>query len=203
MTTQTIRLSSVAEAATVGDVLAEAFDDSPWIRWALGEGRRRERLTALYRWQAGLAGAEQHGTWVAEEDGEVVAAACWSRPDAAPLSAATAELLAREMPPLLGDRAAAVEEAEAASAALRPVQPHWLLGCVGTRPRWRGRGIASALLAAGIRELDAQGLPAVLETSAPANVRLYQRLGFTVRAELDPPGGAPHVWVMQRPSQPT
>lgn len=74
MTTREIRPATVTEAATVGDVLAEAFDDYPWIRWAFGEDRRRERLNALYRLQAGLAGAELRGTWLAEEDGEVVAA---------------------------------------------------------------------------------------------------------------------------------
>ncbi|MCZ2860858.1 GNAT family N-acetyltransferase [Blastococcus sp. VKM Ac-2987] len=203
MTTRTIRPATVADAPAVGDVLAEAFDDYPWIRWAFGEERRRERLMALYRWQAGLAGAELQGTWVAEEDGQVVGAACWSRPDSAPLSAATAELLAREVPRLLGDRAAALEEAEAAGVRLRPKEPHWFLGCVGTHPQWRGRGIASALVTDGLRVLDTQSMAAVLETSDVANVRLYERLGFAVRVEWDPPGGAPHVWIMERPAQGT
>ena len=71
--------------------------------------------------------------------------------------------------------------------------PAWFLACVGTRPAWRGRGPASALLAEGLRQVDAGQAAAVLETSAEANVRLYARLGFVVRAEVDPPGGAPHV----------
>jgi ribosomal protein S18 acetylase RimI-like enzyme len=197
----TIRPAIRTDADAVGDVLAEAFDDYPWIRWAFGEVRRRERLTALYRLNAGLAGAERRGAWVAEQDGEVVAAACWTRPDAPALSPATAELLAVEVPGLLGDRAELLREADDHIAQAIPAEPHWLLGCVGTRPRCRGRGLASALVAAGLREVDAQGAVAVLETSSPANVRLYERFGFAVRAGLDPPGGAPGVWVMQRPAR--
>ncbi|MGY1700190.1 GNAT family N-acetyltransferase [Geodermatophilus sp. SYSU D00766] len=199
MTGTTVRRATTADAAAVGDVLAEAFDAYPWTRWAFGEHRRRERLRELYRLQAGLAGAETGGTWVAERDGAVVAAACWARPDDPPPSEATRRLLAERVPLLLGDRAAALEEAETAAARARPPGPHWLLGCVGTLPRERGRGTASQLLAPGIRALDAEGAAAVLETSSAANVRLYRRLGFGVRAELDPPGGAPHVWVMERP----
>ncbi|SNS40016.1 Acetyltransferase (GNAT) domain-containing protein [Geodermatophilus saharensis] len=199
MTGTRIRRARTEDAAAVGDVLAEAFDDYPWIRWAFGEHRRRERLRELYRLQAGLAGAEAGGTWVAERGGAVVAAACWARPDDPPPSPATRRLLAEGIPPLLGDRAAALEAAEAAGAHARPPEPYWLLGCVGTVPRERGRGIAAALLAPGIRALDAEGATAVLETSSAANVRFYERLGFGVRAELDPPGGAPHVWVMERP----
>jgi ribosomal protein S18 acetylase RimI-like enzyme len=201
VTGTTVRPATTGDAAAVGDVLAAAFDAYPWTRWAFGEEGRRERLRELYRLQAGLAGAEAGGTWVAEAGGGVVAAACWVRPDGPPPSPATAGLLVREVPALLGDRAAVLAQAEAAGAAARPTGPYWLLGCVGTAPRWRGRGIASDLLAAGLRAVDDEGAPAVLETSSAGNVRFYRRLGFGVRAEVDPPGGAPHVWVMERPAR--
>ncbi len=201
MTGTRIRPATTDDAAAVGDVLAAAFDGYPWTRWAFGDEGRRERLRELYRLEAGLAGAEAGGTWVAEADGGIVAAACWARPDAPPPSPATAGLLARAVPALLGDRAAVLAEADAAGASVRPPGPYWLLGCVGTAPSWRGRGIASDLLAAGLRRVDAEGAPAVLETSSAPNVRFYGRLGFAVRAELDPPGGAPHVWVLERPAR--
>ncbi len=198
MATPIIRPATEADADAVGEVLAEAFDDYPWIRWAFGEGRRRERLRALYRLNAGIAGAERRATWIAEQDGVVVAAASWVRPDAPALSPATEELLSREVPRLIGDQAERLGKADDYVAHARPTKPHWFLGCVGTLPAWRGRGVASALLGAALRTVDAQGATAALETSSPAHVRLYRRLGFAVTAELDPPGGAPHVWVMQR-----
>jgi ribosomal protein S18 acetylase RimI-like enzyme len=184
----------------VGDVLAEAFHDYPWTTWALGEQDRAERLRKLYRLEAGLSGAETGGTWLAEHDGRVVAAASWIRPDAPSPSAETAARIAHELPGLLADRADILAAAGQATAGLHPPGPAWLLACVGTRPEARGRGLATALISAGLDEADVAGATAALETSAEENVRLYRRLGFEVVAEVDPPHGAPHVWVMHRPA---
>jgi ribosomal protein S18 acetylase RimI-like enzyme len=92
-----------------------------------------------------------------------------------------------------------VSAADTAVSLLRPPDPVWLLAALGTRPGARGRGLATALVEAGLAAVDAEGLPAVLDTSSTENVRLYQRRGFAAAAEVDPPGGAPHVWVMVRP----
>jgi ribosomal protein S18 acetylase RimI-like enzyme len=194
----TIRLARAEDATAVGDVLAEAFLDYPWTTWALGEHDRAERLRRLYRLEAGLSGAETGGTWLAEDGGRVVAAASWIRPDAPSPSAETAARIARELPDLLADRAEVLAAAERATVALHPPGPAWFLACVGTRPEARGRGLATALLTAGLHEADVAGATAALETSAEENVRLYRRLGFEVVAEVDPPHGAPHVWVMHR-----
>ncbi|MGY1856871.1 GNAT family N-acetyltransferase [Modestobacter sp. SYSU DS0290] len=170
------------------------------MHWALGGEGLRDRLTGLYRLEAGLLGVETHGTWLAEDDGRVLAAACWVRPDAAP-SPATAQLVADQVQALLGDRAPVLAAAEEASTALHPPGEHWFLACVGTRPAARGRGLATAVLRAGLQAVDAAGASALLETSAAGNVRRYERLGFAVVGEVDPPGGAPHTWVMHRPVQ--
>jgi GNAT superfamily N-acetyltransferase len=195
----TVRLARTADAAAVGDALAEAFVDYVWTAWALGDHQRYERLADLYRLEAGLAGAERGATWLAEDSGRVLAAASWIRPDAAPRSSAAAPHLETEVPALLGDREAASVAAELATAPLRPDGPYWFLAAVGTRPAARGRGLAGALMAEALREVDAQRATAVLETSSEANVRFYLRYGFEVSAEADPPGAAPHVWVRGRP----
>jgi ribosomal protein S18 acetylase RimI-like enzyme len=129
----------------------------------------------------------------------VLAIASWVRPGPR-LSDATTALLDREVPALLADRAPLVSAADTAVAALRPAPPVWLLAALGTRPRARGRGLARALVEAGLAVVDAEGAPAVLDTSSEDNVRLYERCGFAVAAEVDPPGAAPHVWVMVRPA---
>ena len=197
----TIRPARAEDADAVGDVLADAFLDYPWTTWALGEQDRAERLRRLYRLEAGLSGAETGGTWLAEDGGRVVAAAAWIRPDAPPPSAETAARIARELPELLADRADVLAAAEQATTGVHPPGPTWLLACVGTRPEARGRGLATALITAGLDEADVAGAAAALETSAEENVRLYRRLGFEVVAEVDPPHGAPHVWVMHRPAR--
>ncbi len=70
-------------------------------------------------------------------------------------------------------------------------RPHAYLWFLGVRPEAQGHGVGSRLLAAGLREVDAQGRHAFLESSNPANVSLYQRHGFelvkTYRARADGP----------------
>lgn len=166
----------------------------------LGDDERRARLSALYRLDAGLAGAQTRATWLTEDDGTVLAVASWVRPGPR-LSDGTAALLDREVPALLGDRAPLVTAADTAVTAVRPAPPYWLLAALGTRPSARGRGLAGVLVHEGLAVVDAEGLPAVLDTSSERNVRLYERCGFAVTAEVDPPGGAPHVWVMLRPAR--
>jgi ribosomal protein S18 acetylase RimI-like enzyme len=81
--------------------------------------------------------------------------------------------------------------------AALPTTPFWYLGVLGTDPRHAGRRWGHALLTAGLRRADAAGLPAVLETSNPGNVRVYQRAGFEVIRETAAEGLA--VWVMRHP----
>lgn len=56
-------------------------------------------------------------------------------------------------------------------------------GQVGTRRRWRGQGLASALLAGSLAAAAADGLPAAaldVDAASPTNAgAVYERLGFT------------------------
>jgi hypothetical protein len=52
-----------------------------------------------------------------------------------------------------------------------------------------------------LERCDRDGRLAVLETSSARSVPFYERLGFGVHAELDAPGGGPHLWLMRRPCQ--
>lgn len=77
-----------------------------------------------------------------------------------------------------------------------PREPLWHLDSVAVAPRLQGRGIGSALIKFGLEQ--ASGTAIVLETGTPRNVPLYERLGFHVVEESDPPEGGPHVWFMRR-----
>ena len=76
-----------------------------------------------------------------------------------------------------------------------PRTPHWYLGVVATHPEHRGRKLGRTVLAAGLERAAADGLPAYLETSNPANVEVYRSAGFEVAEQLsvdDLP-----VWIMR------
>ena len=72
------------------------------------------------------------------------------------------------------------------------------LAGLGVVPSRQGRGLGAATLAPGLARADRDGLPVHLETSAASNVRLYQRVGFTVADVVDLPGGGPRTWLMRR-----
>jgi ribosomal protein S18 acetylase RimI-like enzyme len=116
--------------------------------------------------------------------------AMWDAPAAANGGDATLALPAAEL--------ARVHAYEDAVRAALPAAPFWYLGVLGTDPRHAGRRWGHALMTAGLRRADADGLPAVLETSNPGNVGVYQRAGFEVTRETAADGLV--IWVMRRPA---
>jgi ribosomal protein S18 acetylase RimI-like enzyme len=57
-------------------------------------------------------------------------------------------------------------------------EPHAYLSLLATHPDHRGRGIGQQLLAEDLERLDADGIPAYLESTNPANNHRYERAGF-------------------------
>ncbi len=77
-----------------------------------------------------------------------------------------------------------------------PEPPYWYLGVLGTHPRAAGRGLGRLLMRHGLDLARADGLPAVLETTRPENVGLYERAGWRVLAEIVGAEPSP-IWVME------
>lgn len=84
--------------------------------------------------------------------------------------------------------------------AHRPAEPHWYLYMVAVAPAARGRGIGGRLLGHGLKRVDAEGLPAHLESTTPGSRRLYERFGFRQVSELAG-SGLPVYWAMTRPAR--
>jgi ribosomal protein S18 acetylase RimI-like enzyme len=81
---------------------------------------------------------------------------------------------------------------------LRPRQPHYYLGTVGTDPRYQRRGLASFLIGSVLARLDETAMPAYLEASSEPNVRLYTSLGFALVTKVTIEHGGPTLWTMWR-----
>jgi ribosomal protein S18 acetylase RimI-like enzyme len=75
---------------------------------------------------------------------------------------------------------------------------HAYLWFLGVAPAAQGRGVGSALLRAANDRLDAEQLPAYLETGTTRNVALYQRHGYQVISEHKARVDAPTMWSMWR-----
>lgn len=99
----------------------------------------------------------------------------------------------------LGDGAArALETFERFEAAHPEREPHYYLSLLGTNPDHSGKGLGIGLLADGLARIDAEGMPAFLESSNPINTPRYERLGFAVCGEFDLPDDGPSVSQMWR-----
>ena len=188
--------------ATAGDVpaaaalLADAFTDYPWIRWTVDADDHDRRLTALQHLYLTAVALPYGHVDLGSTDGALTTVAVWL-----PSSTVPEQVWAEVGPAaadLAGDRAAAAAAAEAVLAPHRPGHEHLLLASVGVARHQQGRGLGPAALAPGLSRADRHGLPVHLETSAQRNVRFYQRLGFTVTAVVDLPGGGPRTWLMHR-----
>jgi ribosomal protein S18 acetylase RimI-like enzyme len=79
-----------------------------------------------------------------------------------------------------------------------PSAPHYHLGFIGTDPSRQGTGLGSATLTPMLERIDAEGVPAYLESSNPANEAFYGRHGFVVTERVELPSGAPPMSAMWR-----
>jgi len=186
--------ASTAELAT--DILAGAFYRDPLWGWAFPDGERRFEQHRVV-WGMFLDAAIRY-PWVRmNESGTAVA--LWIPPGGSELTdeaAARFEPLIRSM---LGADASRALDAFAALEHAHPHdEPHYYLSLLGTDPQHVGRGYGLALLEDNLREIDALGMPAYLESSNPGNVALYARHGFEPRAAVSIPHGGPDIVTMWR-----
>jgi GNAT superfamily N-acetyltransferase len=192
-----VRRADRSDVDVVSQVLADAFADYPWTRWTVDGEAHGERVQGLQRLAMESLVLPYGEAWVAvDEAGDVVGAALWMLPNGSVPASVFTEMGA-EVARLEGSRHAASIAAEALVSPLRPVVPHYYLGAVGTRRDRQRRGYGASVIAPVLDRARAERAPVFLETSEMTNVEFYRRLGFVTVAELDIPGGGPHVWAMQ------
>ncbi|WP_017610067.1 GNAT family N-acetyltransferase [Nocardiopsis xinjiangensis] len=188
-----IREATAEDVENAADALTAAFIDYPFTRHTIAGDDHEVRLREFQRLFLAEIGLPHGRVWVS--DG-LEAVAVWSIPDGG--AGPALERLLSRMVKLAGDRAHAHASAEAAMEPHRPQEPAWFLGTVGVRPSAQGRGLGRAVIEPGLAAADAEGVPAFLETSTEANVKVYEALGFETTAEYELPDGGPRTWAMLR-----
>ena len=178
-------------------LLARAFRDNPLNRAVIG-GSSRGRLRANYHgMRAHLPQAERYGLLLsARADGRLVGVLSSTPPGAYPLPPPRIGVRLRC---LLGQGLRVAHRWAKVYELLRdhhPVERHWYLGTVGVEPQLQGRGIGTELVTAWLRLVDADRVPAYLETDTAGNIPFYQRAGFDVVEEIGILGVS--IWAMRR-----
>lgn len=138
-------------------------------------------------------------TWLMDGD---QATAIWIPPDEVEVTPDMEERVVELAHRSLGDRAGGLLELLDRFEDAHPrEEPHYYLSLLGTHPDHRGRGMGMATLAHTLDLIDAEGMPAYLESSNPVNDRRYAGVGFEPVGWFSYPGGGPVVTTMWRPAR--
>jgi GNAT superfamily N-acetyltransferase len=191
-------MSGEPRAATASDLdgltttLTAAFATDPLWSWAFPDP---EHLSVWWRYCVASA-LRYPWVWIS---GDYAAASVWIPPHGIELTAEEEEGIEPLIRDLIGARCDDVLELIDRFEASHPrEEPHYYLSLLGTHPDRRGEGLGMALLADNLRRTDAEGIPAFLESSNPANDARYERLGFRQVGEFSTPDGARTVATMWR-----
>ncbi|MET8471567.1 GNAT family N-acetyltransferase [Streptomyces sp. NPDC006422] len=194
-TTTTPRPAVPDDAPAIGRLLARAFADDPMMRFFFPEGPAQQASLERYFTTLFTRQYVRHG--LCERTGS--AAAFWVPAEDQDKAVPDADTI-RELQDILGERAPLFGQAVETAARHTPAEPHWSLALIGADPAAQGRGEGAALLRSGLAKADAARMPVHLESSKKANLPVYEHFGFTVREELELPGGGPLLWTMWRPA---
>jgi len=185
-------------------MLTRTFWSSPVVELLSPDLEQREEISRWLFGGAARSGLRDGEIWVAVgPDGALQGAAIWflSEP-VRPAAEPPVDSGPPDPPEILGPEGRAnLREVTRLTAELhRQVAPdrHWYLGLLGVHPDHQGRGIAGRVLAPLLDRLDAERLPAYLETGQPRNVSYYPRFGFEVGGEVTLPSSGMVFWGMRR-----
>jgi GNAT superfamily N-acetyltransferase len=183
------RKAAAADLPDVTDTLALAFYDDPVIMWWIDDRSRRRQLLPGFFGAIAESYLSYDETYSVDEG---VSAAVWAPPGAKD---------DEELPALLGgvveEYAERLFEILGLMEEKHPVEPHYYLFLLGTRPERQGRGLGSSLMAPVLQTCDRDRAPAYLEATSERNKQLYLRHGFEVTDEIPLPSG-PTMWPMWR-----
>ncbi len=175
------RIAARDELDALTETLTLAFGEDPVWSWGFSVPERG--LDGMREaWRLYLSSAIEHGWVWRTEAGSAVA--LWippGKPDLVPEDEKRFEPLMRER---LGAGAERLLGAFERFEEARPSEPHYYLSLLGTHPDSAGQGWGMGLLADNLGRIDAEGVAAYLESSNPANVPRYERLGFAVFDEF-------------------
>jgi GNAT superfamily N-acetyltransferase len=177
-----VRVATEDDVDGVTATLVAAFESDPLWSWAFPQ----HGLDSL--WRLCVTSAMRYS--LVSIAGDYAAAAVWIPPGGTELIAAEEESLGPMLEDRIGSRAAEVLALfERMERAHPDGPPHYYLSLLGTHPDHRGKGLGMSLLAENLAKIDAERMPAYLESSNPGNDVRYERLGFERAGSFERPDG--------------
>jgi GNAT superfamily N-acetyltransferase len=194
------RPARIEDSDAMTETIATAFFNDPFWSWAFADESRR--LEHFRQWWRVFVDAcfRNESSWVTDNCESV---AIWAPPGTSELTPADEAVLVSLVGDLIGgEHGIEVLHVLARFDEMHPRdEPHHYLSIVGTHDDHRGKGIGETLLAENLRRVDAEHMPAYLESSNPLNVKRYMRLGFEPIGEIFVPDDRPAITMMWRPER--
>jgi GNAT superfamily N-acetyltransferase len=194
-------LAPVENSDAITETIATAFFHDPFWSWAFADATARApQFRVWWRVFVDAAFANGNPVWATDNCGSV---ALWIPPGGTEMVPdQEGELVRLVVEYIGGAHGNKVLEVLAQFEATHPHDtPHYYLSIVATHDDYRGHGYAEALLAENLELVDAEHMPAYLESSNPANLKRYMRLGFEPIGEIVVPDGLPAITTMWRPER--
>ncbi len=177
------RVANETEAGVAAELLARAFARDPVLTAFVGEGTKQTaRMTRYFELECGLAFSGYGEVWL---DADRLGAAMWRRPGGYPEPLSAQLRMLPKYLRLFPRQFLRASRGLNMLARIHPPEPHWYLFAVGVVPEATGQGRGSALLEPVLQRCDDEQLLAYLEASSEDNARLYTRLGFEPRDEVE------------------
>jgi GNAT superfamily N-acetyltransferase len=187
----------MADPAIV-ETLTLAFTDDPLMSWLFEDATRRP--AQLRHWWAWIIDHRHSHVEVRATDDDR-SAAIWHGPD--PGDGVQAASFTEMLAGLIGtDVVARKLPALGVIPAAHPIERHWYLAAIGTRPQFQGRGSGPRVLQPVLDRCDAEGVPAYLESSNTRNLPFYERFGFVPTGIIQVPGGPALTSMWREPRVP-
>jgi GNAT superfamily N-acetyltransferase len=190
--TLTVMPVGLANASNVIDAIAEAFLQDPTWSWAFPDPAAR-----MLWWRHSVTDAMRYPCTFATAGFETVA--IWIPPDGTEFSHDGEAKIPGLLKELVGSRAPDVASLLSRFDQAHPrTEPHYHLSLFGTRSDYRGRGLGMALLKENLLRIDAECMPAYLESSNPPNNHRYESVGFVKVVSFQAPSNGPVISGMWR-----
>jgi GNAT superfamily N-acetyltransferase len=183
------RVATLDDLPAVTAVMATAFSADPaWGAYSFPDPQRRLAQSTAF-WEPQLRASMRFSRTYVTENCE--AAAVWIPPGEAEMTADQERDLVSLTEQLLGVEQARVvfDVFERLEASHPHDRPHYYLSLLGTHDHHRGKGLGMGLLAATLELVDAEQMPAYLESTNPCNDHRYMRQGFEPAGRVMLPNG--------------
>jgi ribosomal protein S18 acetylase RimI-like enzyme len=173
------------------DTLTLAFSADPILRWMYPASCDYLAHFPAVMLAFGGAAFDNETVW---QLGGHSGVAMWMPPGIEPDGEASAAIFEATLAgDLLADMMAMFGQMEDA----HPTYPLWYLPWLGVDPALQGTGVGSGLMRPCLEMVDAQHLPAYLDSTNPRNIPFYERQGFEVVGQSQA-GSSPAITSMLR-----